>query len=70
VQVRAWEQGLGRAKFIAETTYCLSMRRLRQMVQAHGQGFVLGVGKQAHFGVEGLPEQSPCILCPTTGTVP
>jgi hypothetical protein len=51
-------------------TYCLIMRRLRPMVRAHGQGFVLGVEKQVHVGVVDLTEQSPCILCPTTGTVP
>jgi hypothetical protein len=70
-QVRAWEQGLGSVEFIAGMTYCLIMRRLRQMVRAHGQGFILAVGKQVHFGVvDLLTEQSPCTLCPTTDAVP
>jgi hypothetical protein len=51
-------------------TYRLIMRRLRQMVRAHGQGFVMGGGKQVHFGVVDLTEQSPCTLSPTTGTAP
>jgi hypothetical protein len=68
--VRAWEQGLGSAEFIAEMTYCPILRCLLQMVQAHGQGLVLGVGKRVHFGVVDLTEQSPCDLCPTTGTAP
>jgi GH25 family lysozyme M1 (1,4-beta-N-acetylmuramidase) len=51
-------------------TYRPIIRRLCQMVQAHGQGFVLGVGKQVDFGVVNLKKQSPCILCPTIGTMP
>jgi hypothetical protein len=30
----------------------------------------LGVGKQVHFGIVDPTEQSPCILCPTSGTAP